>query len=176
MQTFKDSLTGQYYQFDDDVIVSQTANGYTFTAPNGSRLNVPATLEPSDPPSPPGTTLEGLRFAKSAQITSNCLAAIDSGFEHEGHRYDSDLVSRTNIIGTATGVQAGIALPQGFTWRTSDNENVPMDGPGVIALGAALLQHVNTQYATSWALKAQIDAATTPEEVAAISWPTQPSP
>ncbi|ANN71560.1 DUF4376 domain-containing protein [Bordetella bronchialis] len=125
----------------------------------------------SDPPAP---TLDELKLAKAADMTAACLAAIDSGFDYDGHRFDSDLVSRTNIIGTATGVQAGIALPQGFTWRTSDNENVPMDGDGVIALGAALLQHVNQQYATSWQLKAQIEAATTPEDIAAISWPSTP--
>lgn len=115
--------------------------------------------------------VDNLKAQKSAEITAACLAAIDAGFEYGGHQYDSDLVSRTNIIGTATGVQAGIPMPDGFTWRTSDNQNVPMDGAGVISLGAALLQHVNEQYATSWQLKAQIEAATTPEEVEAVSWP-----
>ncbi|ARP89832.1 hypothetical protein CAL14_05625 [Bordetella genomosp. 9] len=125
---------------------------------------------------PVGPSLDDLKAEKSEKITASCLAAIDSGFDYGGHRYDSDLVSRTNIIGTATGVQAGIPVPAGFTWRTSDNENVPLDGPGVIALGAALLQHVNQQYALSWQLKAQIEAATTAEEVAAISWPPGGSP
>lgn len=119
----------------------------------------------------PATLIE-LKSLRAADITAASLAAIEAGFEFAGHRYDSDLISRTNIIGTATGVQAGIALPEGFTWRTSDNQNVPMDGAGVIALGAALLQHVNQQYAVSWQLKAEIEAATTAEDVAAITWPT----
>ena len=123
------------------------------------------------PPSEDVLDLSQLKEQAAAAITAQCAAAIDGGFRFEGHRYDSDLVSRTNIIGTATGVQAGIPLPDGFTWRTSDNQNVPIDGPGVIMLGGALLEHVNTQYAISWHLKSLIDAATTPEEIEAISWP-----
>lgn len=131
-------------------------------------------LAEPEPPKEPEPTLAEIKARKRQVITFACVGVIDSGFDHEGHRYDSDIVSRTNIIGTATGVQAGIQLPDGFTWRTSDNNNVPMDGAGVIALGAALLQHVNTQYAISWQLKGQIDAATTPEEVSCISWPVSP--
>lgn len=126
------------------------------------------------PPAESGPTLDELKALKSAEITAACLIAIDRGFFMGEHPYDSDIVSRTNIIGTATGVQAGIPLPEGFTWRTSYNDNVPMDGADVIALGAALLRHVNEQYAISWQLKGQIEAATSPQEVAAISWPTTP--
>ncbi|WP_157664832.1 DUF4376 domain-containing protein [Bordetella genomosp. 9] len=141
-----------------------------------SFLSVKSGALSSDEPEYPAPPLESVKQTQAERITEACLRAIDSGFDYGGHRYDSDLVSRTNIIGTATGVQAGIPLPAGFTWRTSDNENVPLDGPGVIALGAALLQHVNQQYALSWQLKAQIEAATTAEEVAAISWPPGDSP
>lgn len=146
-------------------------SGKVVTVDAGFKVDFPAMPEAPVPAEP---TLMELKDRKSEQITVACLMAIDGGFEHEGHPYDSDIVSRTNIIGTATGVQAGIPLPDGFTWRTSDNDSVPMDGAGVIQLGAALLQHVNEQYGTSWQLKAQVDAATTPEEVAAISWPTTP--
>lgn len=146
-------------------------SGKVVTIDGGFQVAFPAAPEAPEEPEP---TLDDLKSRKSDEITAACLAEIDSGFVHDGYPYDSDIVSRTNIIGTATGVQAGIPLPLGFTWRTSDNENVPMDGPGVIALGAALLQHVNQQYATSWQLKAEIEAATTPEEVESIHWPTAP--
>lgn len=146
-------------------------SGKVVTIDGGFKVEFPA--EPPDPVEPEPSFSE-LKVRKAMEVTAACLAAIDGGFTLSGHRYDSDMVSRTNIIGTATGVQAGIGLPDGFTWRTSDNDNVPMDGAGVIALGAALLQHVNEQYATSWQLKAQVEAATTPEEVAAISWPNTP--
>lgn len=128
----------------------------------------------SIPPDRPGPSLDDLKTAKISEINGACLAAIDGGFEHDGHTYDSDERSKSNIIGTATGVTAGLPLPDGFTWRSHDNQNVPMDGPGVIALGAALLQHVSTQYAISWQLKAEIEAATTPEKLETICWPGPP--
>jgi len=119
---------------------------------------------------------EQAKDAKRTRINAAALAAIDAGFEHDGHVFDSDARSQTNIIGTANAVGAGIPLPEGFTWRTKDNENVPMDGTAIIALGAALLQHVNTQYAISWQLKADIEAAKTPEELDAIRWPAAEPP
>lgn len=123
-------------------------------------------------PDPASPTLDDLKAAKRIEINNVCLAAIDGGFEHDGHIYDSDERSKSNIIGTATGVTAGIPLPDGFTWRTHDNEDIPMDGPGVIALGASLLQHISAQYARSWQLKAQIDAAESPPDLDLIVWET----
>ncbi len=117
-------------------------------------------------------TLSDLKSDKRAEINTACLAAIDGGFEHDGHTFDSDERSKSNIIGTATGVTTGVPLPEGFTWRTHDNQDVPMDGPGVIALGASLLQHISAQYALSWDLKARIDAAESPQDLDQISWPT----
>lgn len=46
MQNFRDSHDGQYYAFDDDVVVTVTAGGRTFHTAFGARLNVPPTLEP----------------------------------------------------------------------------------------------------------------------------------
>lgn len=110
------------------------------------------------------------KSAKLAHINAAALMAIDSGFEYDGHIYDSDARSQTNIIGTANAYSAGIPLPEGFTWRTKNNENIPMDGEGVVALGAALLAHVNSCYARSWQLKALIEAAETRPELDAIEW------
>lgn len=125
----------------------------------------------ADPHIEPAPTLDDLKDAKIAQINTACLAAIDGGFEHDGHIFDSDPRSKSNIIGTATGVTAGLPLPEGFTWRTQDNQDVPMDGPAIIALGAALLQHISTQYAISWQLKAQVDSAPDQAALDTINWP-----
>lgn len=149
---------GKPYTLDED----QDGQSYDGLGP------VPAWLHADEPPLP----LEDAKTNKRAQITAACLAAIFSGFEYDGHMYDSDDQSRQNIIGTATAVANGVALPQGFTWRTADNQDIPMDGPGVIALGAALLAHTQAQYSTSWALKAQIDAAQDNATVEQITWPT----
>ena len=113
---------------------------------------------------------EQAKDTKRREITSACQAAIDGGFSFSGHVFDSDPRSQTNIIGTANAVQAGISLPDGFTWRTQANENVPMDDQGIIALGAALLEHVNACYARSWQLKAIVDSADSISDLDAINW------
>ena len=115
--------------------------------------------------------LSDLQERKRSEINSILLSKIDGGFEHNGHFYDSDTRSVANINGTATGASAGVPLPADFTWRAKDNVNVPMDAAGIIALGASLLKHINTQYSISWELKTQIDAATSPAELDAITWP-----
>lgn len=114
--------------------------------------------------------LEQAKERKKQEINAACEAAIDGGFFYDGHTYDSDQRSQTNIIGTANAVTAGVPLPSGFTWRTADNQNVPMDGSGIIALGAALLAHIPAQYQRSWQLKAQVDAADTQADLDAIKW------
>lgn len=52
MQTFKDTETGLYWQFEDDVSVAEEGGALVFTAPHGAVLDVPNTLAPSDPPPP----------------------------------------------------------------------------------------------------------------------------
>ncbi|MEY9435586.1 hypothetical protein [Bradyrhizobium elkanii] len=53
MQTFKDTVTGEFWQFEDDVRVEATVEGRRFFAPHGGALDAPLTLEPSELPPPP---------------------------------------------------------------------------------------------------------------------------
>ncbi len=52
MQTFKDTATGQFWQFDDDVGVTEADGAWVFIAPHGEVLNVPVTLIPAELPPP----------------------------------------------------------------------------------------------------------------------------
>ncbi|MGE8633183.1 MAG: hypothetical protein ACN6P8_06635 [Achromobacter piechaudii] len=52
MQTFKDTETGMYWQFDDDVLVTGVDGARYFNAPHGGALNVPQTLIPAEMPPP----------------------------------------------------------------------------------------------------------------------------
>ena len=65
MQTFKDSVTQKIWQFDDDVVVTDTAGVYSFTAAHGAVLNTPTTLQPYTIPAP--TAAQLLQDAKTAQ-------------------------------------------------------------------------------------------------------------
>lgn len=59
MQSFKDTVTGEYWQFDPDVRIDEGVNGREFYAPHGERLDVPLTLVPAALPVPaePGITV-----------------------------------------------------------------------------------------------------------------------
>ncbi|MFC3338837.1 DUF4376 domain-containing protein [Paracandidimonas soli] len=120
----------------------------------------------------PADKLREAKERKRSEITAACQAAIDGGFFFDGHHYDSDQRSQTNIIGTCNAVAAGVPLPEGFIWRTADNQDVPMDVAGIIALGAALLAHINAQYAKSWQLKAMADQAESMGDLSDITWQT----
>lgn len=81
MQTFKDTETGQYWQFEDDVIV----RGNQFFAPHDpdTPLSVPETLVPAELPQPPEPTLEDLRAAKINEINTaftQAAAALTAGY------------------------------------------------------------------------------------------------
>jgi hypothetical protein len=52
MQTFQDTETGQYWQFDDDVLITGQDGARHFNAPNGAALDVPQTLVPAELPPP----------------------------------------------------------------------------------------------------------------------------
>jgi len=52
MQTFQDTETGQFWQFDDDVIVLGDDGAREFWAAHGERLNAPASLVPAEMPPP----------------------------------------------------------------------------------------------------------------------------
>jgi hypothetical protein len=57
------------------------------------------------------------------------------------------------------------------TWTLSDNTTRTLDADGMIGLGIALGMHVTQVYDTGRALRAQIAAAATIDEVDAIGWP-----
>ena len=123
--------------------------------------------------SPPVTDplpLEEVRTLHKQHINTEREKAINSGVTYGGNSYDTDKTSRDNLTGIHTGVNDSYILPAGFTWRTSDNQNIPFTVVEVNGLAHTVLDHVNTQYGKSWVLKASIDAATTEDEVNAIVW------
>ena len=114
--------------------------------------------------------IDAAKTLKRMMINQWRTEAIDAGVEYAGVRYDTDAVSRDNITGTLTAVQAGVPLPDGFTWRSEDNQDIPMTVGNLAGLSAVVLAHVNTCYQRSWALKAEVDAAETVAEVDAVVW------
>lgn len=116
-------------------------------------------------------TLQEAKDARTEYVNSERDKAINGGVAYGGNNYDTDSRSRENLTGVHTGVNDGYTLPVGFVWRTSDNVNVAFTKVEINGLAYVILDHVNVQYGTSWALKASIESATTVHEVNAVVWP-----
>lgn len=126
--------------------------------------------QPAPPPTP---SIEERRDAMRARINTLRARRLAGGLTYEGNVYDTDEASRANLTAVVAAVAAGIPLPVGFTWRTSDNRDVPFDALGLIALGGAMLAHGEACYARSWQLKAEVDSSEAPESIDIESaWPT----
>lgn len=108
-------------------------------------------------------TLDDYRLVKRQEITVARNIAIRSGVSYASYDWDTDDLSRGYLTGAITSINAGIPLPDGFTWTAADDSEVPMDAAGLIALGAAVTLHVNAQHVKSRQLKAQIEAVEIPE-------------
>lgn len=105
----------------------------------------------------PRYTNEQLKQQKNEYINQCRLEAIEGGFEYDGFFWDSDEISRQNLSGIVTSIAAGLPLPEGFIYRTKQNQNVAYNAQQMVALGATMLGHVNAQYAKSFALKQQLN-------------------
>jgi hypothetical protein len=123
---------------------------------------------------PPGPTLDDIKAAKMREIDAERDRRLFGGFAHTvggaEYRFDSDRKSESNILGARVAAMDGLWV-DGSTWRTEDNQNVPVTAADVAGLAAALLVHTQTQYQIAWALKDAVSAATNEAEVAAIVWP-----
>lgn len=122
-------------------------------------------------------TVAELKAAKKIEIDRLRDDAINGGVTHNGYDFDSDVTSRSNLNGAMTSVNGGNALPAGFVWRTSDNQNLPFTSTQLMALGDAMIVHVNNAYTQSWQLKFDVDAvddnadvATATAQLDAIVW------
>lgn len=124
----------------------------------------------ADPPAP---TLDELKTAKNSEINQARATANASTFTHDAKVFSCDALSRSDIDGVNGYVALFAALPPTFpgAWKAADNSYYPITDvaawkafyASMVATGAANFIHAQE-------LKAQLAAATTPEEVAAIVW------
>lgn len=111
--------------------------------------------------------------AKIAELDSACNAEILAGFTSSAlgaaNTYDFDYEAQTNLGGMLNAITAGIITTEPISWKAS---GVPTNHTFAQfkKLFADGLVHKNSKIQKYWALKAQVNAATTPEEVSAITW------
>lgn len=100
-------------------------------------------------------------FAKNRKrtiINTERAERVNAGITWNNYNWNTDDVSRSNLVNALAVVNAGGQLPADFVWRTSDNQNVPMDAVGLKALNEAVAAQTNAFYQQSWNRKAALDA------------------
>jgi hypothetical protein len=119
------------------------------------------------------TVLAGLKSSKEEEINKARLAANCTYFMHLGHKIACDSLSRSDIDGTNGEVTNNGAFPSGWPggWKTLDGGFLTIS---TIADWKAFYSSMWAQGAANFAkaqqLKSALASATTPEQVAAISW------
>jgi len=114
-----------------------------------------------------------LRATKNLEINAARAAANLSTFPHAGWRFACDALSRSDIDGVANHVALFGAFPKGFLggWKAVDNTMMPMpDVDAFRAMYASMTAQGAENFMRSQSLKAQLENASTPEEIAAITW------
>lgn len=116
--------------------------------------------------------LDDARAAKIAEVNAERDRRYEAGFLFEGHVYQIDVESRTDMLAVEARLNRGEVSPHGGCWRTKANRMVPMDDAKVAVFIGAAGDHVGAIKARSWALK---DAAAVSPDPAAIDhtagWP-----
>lgn len=116
-------------------------------------------------------TLGDLQALKREAINQAWDAADTDHFVYAGHRISADAQSIARIQGTNGAVLLAQGIPPGWPggWKTKDNGWVPiLDVQTWASFYGAMLTQGTVNFMRAQALKAQVAAAKTPEEVAAI--------
>jgi len=117
--------------------------------------------------------LASVRTEKNAEINAARLAANRSTFTHAGKEFACDELSRSDIDGVNGYVTLFGALPADWpgAWKAVDNSYAPIATLNDWkAFYASMVAAGNENFAHAQALKAQLGAATTIEQVQAIRW------
>lgn len=82
------------------------------------------------------------------------------GFWFQGNLYECDALAKSNVTGAITAVVVGATLPSNYTWRSKDNQNIPMNAQTLSAMGVSMGAYITTIFSWTWQLKAKIDSMT----------------
>jgi len=111
-------------------------------------------------------TLEEVVANRCEEINVLRAQKKEGGVLFKGNAFDSSEKSRWNLTATAAKLASVDAtLQDGFVWRSSGNQNIPMTKEDVLAFHAAMTDWVYNNYRASWEHKAALNALTTIKEV-----------
>lgn len=123
--------------------------------------------------SAPVVDMAAVRLIKNSEINAARAAANSKTFPHDGREFSCDDMSRSDIDGINGFVALHGCFPTQFpgSWKAVDNSYYLLpDVTSWKAFYASMVAHGAKNFAHAQELKAQLSAATTVEEVAAITW------
>jgi hypothetical protein len=112
-------------------------------------------------------TLEATKRKKIFLLKSARNAIVEDGFVWDGSKFDSDLISRTNILGAYV---ASLTSTADTAWRVADNTWRILSTSDMAAVWNALQTHVATQFTIFASKEILVKNATTVEEINLIKW------
>ena len=120
-------------------------------------------------------TLSEAKTQKRVEINQAREAEFDAPLVTPHGTFDSDPKARTSITDAVLLAQTlqSLGTPTTIDFTLYDNSTMTLDTAGMITVGLMLGQKIQAAHAKSRALKAQIEAATTKEQIDAITWPKQ---
>lgn len=114
-------------------------------------------------------TLEQARADRVAAMRAARDAAIEGGFTWNALPFDSDATAQLRLVGLAVAAMAD-PLMEDKPWRLADNTWTTVNSSQALQVYTALGGHIEAMFAQFAAREAAINAATTIEEVEAITW------
>jgi hypothetical protein len=172
MQTFQNTVNQTIWQFDPDVLVTDTNGVFSFQTSTGISLIVPTTLVPFIIPTPtPAQLLAAAQVAQSALVKTSCAnaitttftsSALGSAFNYDCGPLDQVNISYVSVHGGSLWCQVG-TNPWEFMAHTSAQG---------LQVQADMTTHIQARQVIYAGLLTQINAAITVEAVQAIVWPT----
>lgn len=113
-------------------------------------------------------SLDQLKASKWAQLKEQRAAEEYAPLPYLDATFDADAESQQKILGVFSFIQIAPA-DWSIDWTTRENTVTTLTKAQMTGLGAALLQRTNTIYTNYRAKREAVEAATTAEEVAAVS-------
>jgi len=111
-------------------------------------------------------TLEEVVANRCREINALRAQKTEGGIVFKGNAFDSSKKSRCNLTAVAARLAStGDTLPDGFVWRSSDNQNISMTKEEVLAFHSTMTDWIYNNYKASWEHKEALNALTTIEAV-----------
>ena len=106
-------------------------------------------------------TLDEVVQKRCSQVNAIRARKIEGGVLFRGNAFDSSERSRCTLTAVAArAVASDGPLPDGFAWRTQDNQNIPMTKEDLLAFHGAMTDWIFANHKASWDHKAAIQALT----------------